>query len=78
MRGVLSTKTKRRRSGYTQRAQAETGFSMIKRRRGESVAARTFDNQCCELRLMVLTHNLMISYVWWGFLQSLFASFFPA
>jgi transposase len=70
MRETLSTKTKRRRSGYSQRAQAETGFSMIKRRQGESVAARTFENQCDELRLMVLTHNLMICYVWWGFLQS--------
>ena len=69
MRVQLSTKTKRRRSGYTQRAQAETGFSMIKRRQGESVAARTFENQCRELRLMVLTHNLMISYVGWGFLS---------
>jgi transposase len=64
MRAVLSTKTKRRRSGYTQRAQAETGFSMIKRRQGEFVAARTFENQYSELRLMVLTHNLMIAYVW--------------
>jgi transposase len=75
MRAMLSTKTKRRRSGNTQRAQAETGFSMIKRRQGESVAARTFENQCRELRLMVLTHNLMISYLWWGFLQSRFVPF---
>jgi transposase len=70
MREKFSTRTKRRQSGYTQRAQAETGFSMIKRRQGESVAARTFENQCNELRLMVLTHNLMISYIWWAFLQS--------
>jgi transposase len=70
MRDTLSTTTKRRRSGYSQRAQAETGFSMIKRRQGEFVAARTFANQCGELRLMVLTHNLMIAYVRWGFLQS--------
>ena len=76
MRMLLSTKTKRRRSGYTQRAQAETGFSMIKRRQGESVAARTFENQCGELRLMVLTHNLMICYLWCGFLQSRTGCFF--
>ncbi len=70
MRALLSTKTKRRRSGYTQRAQAETGFSMIKRRQGEFVAARTFENQSRDLRLMILTHNLMIAYGYWGFLQS--------
>lgn len=70
MKEALSSKTKRKRSGYSQRVQAETGFSMIKRRQGESVAARTFENQCGELRLMVLTHNLMIAYVVWAFLQS--------
>jgi transposase len=70
MHRQLSTKAQRKRSGYTQRAQAETGYSMIKRRQGESVAARQFATQCDELRLMILTHNLMIRRVWWAFLQS--------
>jgi transposase len=70
MRGQLATKTKRRRSGYSQRSQAETGFSMIKRRQGESVSARKFQSQCRELRLMVLVHNVMISHLREGFLQS--------
>jgi hypothetical protein len=70
MRQALATRRLRRRWGYTRRAQVETGVSMIKRRQGESVAARTPDTQADELRLMVLTHNLMIAYVWRGFLQS--------
>ena len=70
MRQALATKTKRRRSGYSQRAQAETGFSMIKRRQGEAVAARTFQNQCRELRLMVITHNVMICFVVWVFYRA--------
>ena len=59
----LSTKSKRRRSGYSQRSQVETAFSMINRRQGESVVARTVNNQRRELRLMVITHNVMISFV---------------
>jgi hypothetical protein len=70
MRHMLATKRLRRRYGYTHRAQAETGFSMIKRRQGESVAARTPETQSDELRVMVLTHNLMIAYACRGFLQS--------
>jgi hypothetical protein len=34
--------------------------SMIKRRQGAHVHARTYHNQCRELRLMALTHNIMI------------------
>jgi transposase len=70
MRGQLATKAKRRRCGYSQRSQAETGFSMIKRRQGESVSARKFQNQCRELRLMVLVHNVMIRRQRRAFLQS--------
>jgi transposase len=45
---------------YGQRWQAETAFSMIKRRQSDAVAARTYWSQCRELMLMALTHNIMI------------------
>jgi transposase len=77
MREQLATKSKRQKCGYAQRVQAETGFSMIKRRQGEFVAARTFENQCAELLLMVITHNVMIIYVSWGFLRSRTQLVFP-
>jgi len=35
-------------------------MSMIKRRQGSHVHGRTYHSQCRDLRLMVLTHNLMI------------------
>ena len=70
MRHALSTKSKRRRSGYSQRSQVETAFSMIKRRQGESVAARTVHNQRRELRLMVITHNVMICLFEWVFYRA--------
>jgi hypothetical protein len=45
---------------YRQRAQAETVISMIKRRQGAHVAARSPRLQHRELRLMALTRNVMI------------------
>jgi Transposase DDE domain len=45
---------------YGQRWQVETVFSMIKRRLSASVAARTYRSQCCEVMLLVLSHNIMI------------------
>jgi Transposase DDE domain len=45
---------------YGQRWQAETVFSMIKRRLSVSVAARYYWSQCREVMLLVVTHNLMI------------------
>jgi hypothetical protein len=45
---------------YHHRAQVETVMSMIKRRQGSHVHGRTYHSQCRDLRLMVLTHNLMI------------------
>jgi hypothetical protein len=45
---------------YRQRAQVETVMSMIKRRQGAHVRATTYHSQCRDLRLMVLTHNVMI------------------
>ena len=50
------------RDAYRQRAQVETVMSMIKRRQGAHVRGRTYHSQCRDLRLMVLTHNVMILY----------------
>jgi Transposase DDE domain len=46
--------------GYGQRWQAETGFSMLKRRLGAEVAARSYWGQCRELMLLAVVHNLLI------------------
>jgi hypothetical protein len=35
-------------------------MSMIKRRQGSHVHGRTYHSQCRDLRLMALTHNLLI------------------
>jgi Transposase DDE domain len=45
---------------YGQRWQAESGFSMFKRRLGPAVRARTYWSQCRELLLMALTYNIML------------------
>jgi len=47
-------------SAYANRAQVETVISMIKRRQGAHVCGVTYWSQCRDLRLKVLTHNLMI------------------
>jgi hypothetical protein len=46
---------------YGQRWQAETGFSVIKRRLGSAVNGRSYHSQCRELMLFVLAYNLMIN-----------------
>ena len=48
------------RAAYHQRAQVETVVSMIKRRQGSHTPGRTYHSQCRDLRLKVLTHNVMI------------------
>jgi hypothetical protein len=45
---------------YGQRAQAECGFSMFKRRLGSVVHGRSYHSQCRELRLMAITYNIML------------------
>ena len=45
---------------YGQRWQAETGFSMFKRRLGAVVHARKYWNQCRELLLMAITYNILL------------------
>jgi Transposase DDE domain len=49
---------------YGQRWQAETGFSMIKRRLSAVVHARSYWAQCRELMLLAVVHNLMILAEW--------------
>ncbi|MFN9232233.1 MAG: transposase [Planctomycetota bacterium] len=48
------------RKTYRKRVQVETVVSMIKRRLGNHVRARTRWGQVRELAFVVLTHNLMI------------------
>ena len=56
---------------YGQRWQVETVFSMMKRRQGATLNARSYWSQCRALMLKVITHNIMIiCYGVWGFLQS--------
>ena len=45
---------------YRRRTQAESGFSRHKRRLGSVLNARTEPTQFAEIRLRVLTHNLML------------------
>jgi hypothetical protein len=45
---------------YGQRWQTETVNSMIKRRLGSALRARTYWSQCREIILRVITHNVMI------------------
>ena len=51
------------RAAYCRRSQVETVISMIKRRQGAHVHGRSYHSQCRDLRLLVLTHNLMILVV---------------
>jgi len=51
------------RPAYRRRSQIETVISMIKRRQGAHVHGRSYHGQCRDLRLLVLTHNVMILVV---------------
>jgi hypothetical protein len=51
------------RPAYHARSQVETVISMIKRRQGSCVRGVGYWSQCRDLRLMALTHNLLI-LVW--------------
>ena len=53
-------KRKVNRVGYGQRWQAESAFSMHKRRFGPSLRARGWTAQQAEIRLRVLAHNLLL------------------
>jgi len=60
MSRLLATRRSRRRCGYTQRWQVETAISMKKRNLGSALRGRTSCSRKRDLRLKVLTHNLMI------------------
>jgi hypothetical protein len=60
MRQQLATSEKRKKCGYGQRWQVETVFSQIKRRLTSEVAGRSFQARCRDLRLLALTHNILI------------------
>jgi hypothetical protein len=45
---------------YGQRAQAESGFSMFKRRLGATVNGRSYWSQCRDILLMAITYNIML------------------
>ena len=49
-------------TSYGQRWQAETTISMIKRRLGSAVNARTYWSQCRALMLKAVAHNILILY----------------
>jgi hypothetical protein len=51
------------RSAYRRRSQVETVISMIKRRQGTHVHGKTYWSQCRDLRLLAITHNIMILVV---------------
>ncbi|HEV3385988.1 MAG TPA: hypothetical protein VG097_14310, partial [Gemmata sp.] len=61
---------------YGQRWQAETGFSMIKRRITDTVQGRSYWSQCRDLWLLAITYNLMLLYATTGFLQSMSGPFY--
>jgi hypothetical protein len=60
MRRLLKTKRSRQRCGYTQRWQVEAVNSMMKRNLGSACRGKTNKSRQGDLRLKVLTHNLMI------------------
>jgi len=45
---------------YGQRWQAETGFSMLKRRLGSYVRGHSYWSQCRDLMLMAISYNIML------------------
>ena len=59
-RNLLGSKRGRRRSGYTQRWQSETTNSMMKRNQGSALSGKTPASRHRDLRLKVITHNVMI------------------
>ncbi len=67
MRAALRTKPQRRRCGYTQRWQSETANSMIKRNLTDELTAIGDHRQNRQMRLLVLTHNIMILLWNWRF-----------
>ena len=59
-RRQMKQRLNKRYGRYGQRWQAETGFSLFKRRLGSTVNARSYWGQCRELLLMAITYNVML------------------
>jgi hypothetical protein len=57
---LLKTRASRRRCGYTQRAQAETVTSMMKRNLGAALSGKSAWSRKRDMALKVITHNVMI------------------
>ena len=57
---LLATRESRRRCGYTQRWQAETVVSMVKRNLGSALRGRTAWSRRRDMALKALTHDLML------------------
>ncbi|MCA1686476.1 MAG: IS5 family transposase [Planctomycetia bacterium] len=62
---------------YGQRWQTETVNSMIKRRLGSALRARSYWSQCREIILRVVTHNVMVVIRVRVFYRALLTPFFP-
>jgi hypothetical protein len=56
---------------YGQRWQAETGFSMLKRRLATSVSGRCYWSQCRDLMLIAITYNIMLLHAVMVFYRAL-------
>jgi hypothetical protein len=57
---LLRTRRGRKRCGYTQRWQAETVMSMIKRNLGDELSGKSAVSRKRDMMLKVLTHDIMI------------------
>jgi len=64
------------REAYHERSQIETVISMIKRRQGSYVRGVSYWSRCRDLRLMVLTHNILILVLIQVFYRAGRSSFF--
>jgi Transposase DDE domain len=60
MKKLLSTKSSRKRSGYTSRWQSETVHSMMKRNLGSALSGKTAHSRKRDLHLKAITHDLMV------------------
>lgn len=59
-RELMRSRWARYKGKYGQRWQVETTNSMIKRNLGDELSAVGYHAQCRQLRLLVLTHNVMV------------------
>jgi hypothetical protein len=66
------------RLAYRHRSQVETVMSMIKRRQGAHVHGRSYHSQCRDLRLLALSHNVMILVAIQVFYRAVHEHFFAS